>query len=207
MHPNPIFRKTPDAASLGFARARGFGTLILSAGPLPLLAHIPFLLSDDGTTADLHLTRSNPITAALAAPGPALIAVAGPDAYISPDWYRIEGQVPTWNYVAVHLVGTLERRPDAEMLPLLDRLSDHFEALLAPKPVWKAAKLGDEATARFLRMIVPFRFHVTEVRSTWKLSQNKPEAARRDSAAALGRDGFGQEVAALAALMDQPPEA
>lgn len=205
MHPNPIYRKTAEAHSLAFARTRGFGTLTLNGDPLPLLAHVPFLLSDDGTSADLHLMRSNPVAQALTAPGPALIAVQGPDGYISPDWYEIEGQVPTWNYVAVHLVGTLERRPDTEMLPLLDRLSDHFEARLAPKPVWKTAKLDDEAIARFLRMILPFRFTIIEVRSTWKLSQNKPEAARRAGAAALARDGFGQEVAALAALMDQPP--
>jgi transcriptional regulator len=207
MHPNPIYRTIAEARSLAFARARGFGTLTLNGDPLPLLAHVPFLLSEDGAGADLHLMRSNPIVPALTAPAPALIAVAGPDGYVSPDWYEIDGQVPTWNYVAVHLVGSLERLPDAEMLPLLDRLSDHFEARLAPKPVWKTAKLGDAAMTRFLRMIVPFRFTVTEVRSTWKLSQNKPEAARRAGARALGRDGFGQEVPALAALMDKPPEA
>ena len=92
------------------------------------------------------------------------------------------------------------------MLPLLDRLSDHFEARLAPKPVWKTAKLDAEAISRFLRMIVPFRFTVTEVRSTWKLSQNKPDAARLAAADALAATGFGQEVAALAGLMRVPPQ-
>jgi transcriptional regulator len=206
MHTNPAFRQTADAESLAFVRTRAFGTLMLNGEDgLPMVSHIPFLISGNGQNADLHLTRSNPIARSVRGDAPALIAVAGPDGYISPDWYGIEGQVPTWNYVAVHLVGRLERLPDAEMRPMLNRLSDHFEGRLAPKPVWKTDKLTDEAMMRFLRMIVPFRFHLTEVRSTWKLGQNKDEPARLAAGKALGHDGYGQEVAALAALMAAPP--
>ena len=43
--------------------------------------------------AELHLARSNPIARA-SLPTPALIAVSGPDAYISPDWYGPHEQVP-----------------------------------------------------------------------------------------------------------------
>ena len=157
-------------------------------------------------SADLHLVRSNPIARAVPSEAPALIAVAGPDGYVSPDWYGIEDQVPTWNYVAVHLAGRLERRPDAELLPLLDRLSDAFEERLAPKPVWKTSKLTADALARMLRMIVPYRFHVTDLRSTWKLSQNKPEPARLAAAGAMAASGVGQELAALAARMQAPPD-
>jgi transcriptional regulator len=204
MHTNPAFRSTPDATSLAFARQRGFGTLMLNGDDVPLVSHVPFLLHAGGH-ADLHLTRSNPIARAIRDPRAALIAVAGPDGYVSPDWYGIDGQVPTWNYVAVHLVGRLERLPDDQMKPMLDRLSDAFEARLLPKPIWKTAKLGDEAMERFLRMIVPFRFTVSEVRSTWKLGQNKPVAAQTAAAAAMDAGGFGQETHALAALMAVPP--
>jgi transcriptional regulator len=204
MHTNPAFRQTDEAVALDFARARGFGTLVMNGDPLPLLSHIPFLLHPD-RSADLHLTRSNPIARAVADRAPALIAVAGGDGYVSPDWYGVEGQVPTWNYVAVHLVGELERRPDAELAALLDRLSEHFERRLAPKPVWRASKLEPQALARLMRMIVPFRFHLTELRSTFKLSQNKPDAARLAAAQALAAAGVGQELSALAALMAAPP--
>jgi transcriptional regulator len=33
------------------------------------------------------------------------IIVSGPDGYVSPDWYEMKDQVPTWNYVTVHLKG------------------------------------------------------------------------------------------------------
>ena len=86
MHPNPAFRQDPREKNLAFARARGFGILSVNGPEGPLAAHIPFLLNDDASFAELHLARSNPIARATL-PAPALLAVAGPDAYISPDWY------------------------------------------------------------------------------------------------------------------------
>lgn len=204
MHPNPTFRKTATPEALNFARARGFGTLCLNGPGTPLLAHVPFLLNKDGSEAELHLLRSNPILRALDSAQPATLAVTGPDGYISPDWYGTPDQVPTWNYVAVHLTGTLHRMDQDHLRDLLDRLSAHFEAGLAPKPIWQSAKMTPEVLERMLRMIAPVRLEITATDSTYKLGQNKPEAVRLAAADAL-TDGTGSELAALAALMQAPP--
>ncbi len=201
MHPNPAFRGTPPDRNLAFARARGFGTLMVNGAEGPLASHVPFDLSGDGKTVDLHLVRSNPIVRALGTGQPAVIAVTGPDAYISPDWYGIPDQVPTWNYVAVHLRGHLDLLPAAALLPHLDRLSDLFEARLSPKPVWKTAKMTQEVLDRFMRMIVPVRLTVTDVQGTWKLGQNKADGVRERAADAAGASPVGQEVGTLAGLM------
>ncbi|MCV2890762.1 FMN-binding negative transcriptional regulator [Ruegeria aquimaris] len=201
MHPNPAFRGESTARNLEFARARGFGVLAVAAKGAPLISHVPFLLNPDGDVAELHLVRSNPIVRLLAEPVAARLAVSGPDSYVSPDWYGVEEQVPTWNYVAVHLVGRLELRPQEEMRGLLDRLSAEFEARLAPKLPWVADKMQPEGLVRMMRMIVPCRLHVEDVQGTWKLGQNKPDAARMDAAEAMEDAGVGSEVAALAALM------
>lgn len=198
MHPNPAFRQTPTAGNLAFARSRGFGLLTVNGAEGPLAAHVPFLLSADGTTADLHLSRSNPIARAVL-PAPALLAVPGPDAYVSPDWYGLDDQVPTWNYVAVHLRGTLAPLPAETLRPHLDALSEAFETRLLPKPPWRSAKMTPGAMERMMRMILPFRLTVTTVDGTWKLNQNKPEAARHAAAAQL--DAGPQAACDLAALM------
>lgn len=199
MHPNPAYRQTPRAANLAFARDRAFGTLAVGAEGGPLLAHVPFLLGPDGTSADLHLVRSNPI--ARLGPVPAVMAVAGPDAYVSPDWYGIGDQVPTWNYVAVHLRGRLEPLPDADLPDLLDRQSRAYETRLLPKPPWTTDKLTDETRSRLLRMIRPFRLAIDVVDGTWKLGQNKSEDVRRAAADGVAGGRFGLEPAALARLM------
>lgn len=61
MHPNQIFRGADEARNIAFARQRAFGVLAINAEDGPHLSHIPFLLSDDARSADLHLVRSNPI--------------------------------------------------------------------------------------------------------------------------------------------------
>ena len=201
MHPNPAFRGTPEAASLAFAAARGFGTLAVNGPAGPLLSHVPFLLSDDGRTAELHLVRTTAIARRGPDPAEAVLSVTGPEGYVSPDWYGLADQVPTWNYVAVHLRGTLTRLPQDALRGLLDRLSDAFEERLAPKPAWKTAKMPEDLMARMMRQILPYSLEIAEVQSTWKLGQNKPEAARLAAAGALEEKG----ETALATLMRQPP--
>ena len=200
MHPSPVFHTASSAQNIAFARKRGFGQLSINGSFGPLAAHVPFVLDASGEVAFLHLVRSNPILAALDQPSPALLAVSGPDGYMSPDWYGVPDQVPTWNYVAVHLRGSLERLPDTRLGEVLDLISDEFERRLAPKPPWRAEKMDPQVRARMMRAIVPVRMRVEEVQGTWKLSQNKPDEVRL-AAAQAAPDGAGQELHALAELM------
>ena len=202
MHPNPAFRNTPTERNLDFARARGFGVLSVNGADGPVMAHVPFLLSDDGHHADLHLARSNAVIAqGLAAR--AVLAVVGPDAYVSPDWYGVPDQVPTWNYIAVHLRGDLVQMPLDTMEGHVNVLSDTFEARLAPKPVWKSSKMGEGVMDRMMRMILPFRLTITAVEGTWKLNQNKTAAARQGVIGALEARG-GQPAEIARAMRDVP---
>ena len=201
MHPNPIYHDAETAQNLGFARERGFGVLSVNGPDAPMLSHVPFLLSEDGQVTELHLVRSNPIARALKEPLQAKIAVSGPDSYISPDWYGVIDQVPTWNYVAVHLTGVLELRPHEELHDLLDRQSAVYEDRLLPKVPWKTAKMSDGVMDKMMRMIVPCRMQITDVDGTWKLGQNKPDAVRASAAEHAKAYGFGAEADILAALM------
>lgn len=201
MHPNPAFRAEDRDRHIAFARERAFGVLALSADQGPLLSHVPFLLSEDGAEASLHLVRSNPIVRALNEPRTVRIAISGPDGYISPDWYGIEDQVPTWNYVAVHLTGTLSLLPQDALRDLLDRQSDFYERRLNPKPPWSASKMSAEALDKMMRMIVPCKLQVDDIQGTWKLNQNKPDDVRLAAADHVAVDGFGSETTHLAALM------
>ncbi len=201
MHPNPAFRQEPKFMNLAMCRKRGFGMLCLNADPSPLISHVPFFLDDAGEMAELHLVRSNPIARAVTKPTPAVIAVNGPDGYVSPDWYDTPDQVPTWNYVAVHLRGVLAPMDGGLMREHLDRLSAHFEGRLAPKPAWTTKKMSDEALERMMRQILPFKFTVEDVEGTWKLNQNKPDEAREGASQAIRQSPIGHELETLGALM------
>ena len=202
MHPNPVYRQTEAERSLEFALAAGFGQIMVSADPVPLVAHIPFLQGQQGDEIELHLVRSNPIARLLQnIQTPAKLSVSGPHGDISPDWYGVKDQVPTWNYVAVHLSGTLRMLKHDQLLALLDRLSAYFEAQLAPKPAWKSSKMTPEELQKMLRQIVPCSFKIENIQSTWKLNQNKTDMSRLAAADAVEQTGVGSETIALAALM------
>lgn len=200
MHPNPAFRSTPTDENLAFARQRSFGILSVNGADGPLAAHVPFLISADATCADLHLARSNPVgRACMAAPIPALIAVSGADAYISPDWYGAEDQVPTWNYIAVHLRGTLHALPEDALQPHVESLSAEHETRLLPKTPWRTDKMSEGTLPRMMRMILPYRFQITAIEGTWKLGQNKTPEIRAHAAEALSHqpDANAQAIATL----------
>jgi transcriptional regulator len=191
MHPNPAFRRVPPDRNLAFAFTRGFGILSVNGADGPIAAHVPFLPGSDGASIDLHLARSNAIVRA-ALPAPAVMIVSGPDAYVSPDWYGVPDQVPTWNYVAVHLRGTLALRPDDELRAQADGLSARFEEAIAEKRPWTSAKMTPGVMERMMRMIVPLRLSISGIEGTWKLSQNKEPAVRLSAAAALDATGAAQ---------------
>jgi len=200
MHQNPIFRSNDHAKSLSFAQERGFGVLSVNGEIGPLAAHLPFVFNADHSRVAFHMLRSNPVART---EGPALLAVSGPDGYISPDWYGVPELVPTWNYAAVHIRGSLRMlEPDA-LEPHLRALSGEFERRLLPKPIWDLDKVSLEARAKMMRMLVPAELEISEIDATWKLGQNKPAAAVQGAVEGLKHSAVGVEVAALAALMEE----
>ena len=201
MHPNPAFRQETEARALALAGERGFGALMATGADRILAAHVPFVLEDGVLAA--HLVRSNPLARHLRdRPVQALMIVWGPDGYISPDWYGEEDKVPTWNYAAVHLRGSLRLIEEDRLRAHLDKLSDNFEARLAPKPVWKTDKVTPDVLAKMLRQIVPVEMAIDTVESTFKLNQNREASARRKAAAVLAKGGTpGLETARLAQMM------
>ena len=201
MHPNPVFRQEPNSQNLAFAKAQGFGVLAVPTKDDVLLSHVPFIVADNGESALLHLVRSNPIVRTKAERLTAKIAVQGPHGYVSPDWYGVEEQVPTWNYVAVHLIGELVKLEQAEIRRVVDEISAFFEAQVPEKKPWVSDKMDQETLEKMLIQIVPYRFEIKDISGTWKLNQNKTDAAREGAAQEMAESAIGSETTALARLM------
>ena len=163
MHPNAAFRHEDRDALRAFAAEIGFGMLFLTTPDGPRVAHVPFVFLDDDRIT-FHLARGNAITKHLDG-AEALFVVNGPDGYISPDWYGIDDQVPTWNYIAFELQGRSRKMDEAALIAQVDALSQNQEARLAPKPVWTRAKMTGGYFDKLLRGIVGFEMTVTAWRS------------------------------------------
>lgn len=211
MHQNQIFRNIDKAKKYQLLIKKVFGSLIFAHSEGVLISHVPFLLDKSGESVEMHLVRSNPILRHLDTPKNVVLSVQGPDAYISPDWYGVPDQVPTWNYVAVHVRGKLERLPQGDIRGVLERLSAMAEARLAPKKPWTIDKMTPEVFNKMTRQIVPVKLTIDQIEKhgetqpdmsgTWKLSQNKPDEVRHAAIKGLQTSNIGTEIEWLRALM------
>ncbi|MGB5078005.1 MAG: FMN-binding negative transcriptional regulator [Sphingorhabdus sp.] len=195
MHPDGAFRWNDKDAMRSLASEISFGMLFLTTAEGPRVAHLPFVFVDDDRIG-FHMSRGNALAKHLHEEE-VLFVVNGPDCYISPDWYGIKDQVPTWNYVALELQGRVHKMDEEALISQIDALSCQQENKLAPKPVWTRAKMSNGYFNQLLSGISGFEMTITAWRSTLKLGQNKNQIAR--NAAADGAEGAGAK--AMADLM------
>jgi transcriptional regulator len=170
---------------LAFVGEVSFATICVDG---PALVHAPLLVAAPERLL-FHVSCSNPALPRLEG-SRAIASVLGPDSYVSPDWYRSAGQVPTWNYVAVEAEGPLRRVDEVEVVEMLDRLSQAHEERLAPKRVWTRDKMEAGKFDAMLKAIVGFEMKIEALRGTRKLGQHKGVEDRQgvaDALAALGR--------------------
>lgn len=194
MYIPPAFRLDDRTVALELMRAHPFAMLVAATGPGAVeITHLPILVDVDGEALTLrgHVSKANPMAGLIAgstaaAPVRATVVFSGPQAYVSPDWYQAENQVPTWNYMAVHASGSLVQVADpAAFEALLADLSAEHEAVLAPKRPWTMGKMVPGTVGRMMKGITGFRMTVERLEAKAKLSQNKNAADRGGVVAAL----------------------
>jgi transcriptional regulator len=169
---------------------------------MPVATHIPLLLEEDAQGRDVllgHIARGNAQKETFGDGTRVLAIFPGPHAYVSPRWYA-NMNVPTWNYMAVHVYGTLTVIAGEELKAALSRLVDNYEQHL-PKPV-QLGEMGEERVAAEMRGIVGFRILVEEIQAAYKLSQNRDEKSYREVIRQL-EDGDGVSKAVAAEMRER----
>lgn len=188
MHPNPLFRSDDRVLLESLIAEIGFGMVFAQTPDGPRVAHTPLLSTGDGAV-QFHLARGNALTRHLDG-GTALIVLNGPDAYVSPRWYRNRDTVPTWNYVALELEGRVRQMNDEGLEAFLHAAIEKQESRLAGEP-WRAEESSEKVWAGLFRGITGFEMEVLGWRPTLKLSQNKSDEERERIAAGLEGAGHG----------------
>ena len=155
------------------------------------VSHIPLSVIEDeqGWLLEGHMARANPHWNWLSQQSTALAVFSGPSAYVSPSHYEDLQQVPTWNYLALHVYGSLSLidEPPAKDA-LLKRLIARHEPAYAAQ--WRG--LPEEYRQKMLQAIVGFHLRVTRWEGKFKLSQNR-SVVERERIQQSYREGTSQE--------------
>lgn len=167
-----------DDASTAYAHIERnpMGMIVSHADGRLRATHLPFLLDDRGSPSGLvsHFALRNEQLRDLPDGSDVLVLFPGPHAYVSPQHYAAEQDVPTWNYTAVHLAGTYRRLPDGALPALLSRTVSELEA--ADGGSWSLASMDPAALRDLARAVVAFEVETTSIDGGYKLSQDKLQA-------------------------------
>ncbi|GGN29991.1 transcriptional regulator [Lentzea pudingi] len=159
---------------------------------------LPFHYDHERAKLMGHLARNNDQWR-LPMIGDALVIVRGPDSYITPSWYASKAKhgrvVPTWNYITVHVYGSMIVHQDPDWLAdVVRHLTDKHEAQ-RPHP-WSVDDAPPGFLHRQLRAIVGVELTINRIEAKFKLSQNRLVADIDGVIKGLREDG--QEAAAAA---------
>lgn len=144
----------------------------------PLITHLPLIYTTEKLIG--HIDINNPHAELLKNNNDITIIFGGPECYISPSIYSTT-QLPTWNYIKVHLKGKVKAIESKAALK--QSLITMTEFLEAPnhKYVLEANNPRLDANLKYIEM---FEISITNWEGKFKLSQDKKpsdiEAAREE---------------------------
>jgi transcriptional regulator len=155
-----------------FLKHNNFGVLINQVAGKPWATHIPLELDVDEKGKDIlvgHIARANPQWKNFEENSEVLCVFNGPHSYVSSSWYKDE-EVPTWNYIAVHVYGTINILNEEAVLASLHKLVDKYEAN-SKNPI----SIGNlsKKTMRQIKGIVGFQIKIDNIQAAYKLSQGR----------------------------------
>ena len=185
---------------------RDSGTLVTMGEDGLEASHVPMLIEPDvGPFGTLHghIARANLQWRRATTGVQALAIFLGPNAYITPSWYptkSLTGKVvPTWNYVAVHVYGTIGFLDDpSDLRAIVTKLTETHEAHRAEP--WQVGDAPAEFIDSMLRGIVGFKLAIGRIEGEWKLSQNRSAEDIAGVREGLRSEGSEMQRAVAAAM-------
>lgn len=168
------FKSDNPARAAALMRAHPLASLVSTDDDaLPFITLLPLHFDEERQSVWGHCARANPHWRYLEARPRAVVLFTGPQGYLSPTVYPDLARVPTWNYLAVHLVveARLIHEPASkdELLKVL--IAEHEPAYAEQ---WR--NLPETYTSGMLQGIVGFELRITDLQCKIKLNQHRPEA-------------------------------
>ena len=140
--------------------------------------HLPLMLSADKTKLYGHVAKMNPLVKVASSSNTSVTAIFnGPNAYVTPSWYPSKQEsgkvVPTWNYAAVHVEGSIKLIEDVQWLRShVSQMTDFHESTY--QSTWKLDDAPEEYVQMMLKAIIGIEIEISSLVGKFKLSQNRP---------------------------------
>jgi transcriptional regulator len=180
------FREEDREAILVFLKQNNFPAIVSFDGEKPIATHTPVEISEDENgkiTIYAHMSRANPQWKTFA-DQEVLLIFQGPHTYISPRWYN-HVNVPTWNYMMVHVYGKVRLLQGDELFALLSRLVHNHES----NSQYRLESLPQDFVQKEMKGVAGFAIDVTHIDAGYKLSQNRNDEDHENIVQELDKRG------------------
>ena len=170
MHIPKLYREEDRELIVEFLKQNNFPALVTFDGEKPIATHLPVEITQTetgGLTIYSHMSKANPQWKSFGGQE-VLLIFQGAHTYISPRWYN-HVNVPTWNYMMVHVYGKVRIVEGDELYSLLGRLVRQHEA----DSNYRLESLPQDFVKKEMNGTVGFAVDVTRMDAGYKLSQNR----------------------------------
>lgn len=177
------YREEDRQKLLAFLKKNNFAALVTFDGEKPIATHTPVEVveTENGWTIYGHISRANGQKKTFG-DHEALLIFQGAHTYISARWYT-EVDVPTWDYMIVHVYGKVREIQGEELYAILSRLIEHQEK----ETSYRLEGLPQDMVQKEINGVFGFAMDVTRVDGGYKLSQGKTEEERENIVNELGK--------------------
>lgn len=172
MHIPKLYREEDRATIIEFLKENSFPVLVSYDGEKLIATHLPVEIVEnaDGSLTVLgHMSRANPQWKSFG-DQEVLLIFQGAHTYISPRWYN-HTNVPTWNYINIHVYGKVRMVAGDELKSLLGELVNKHEADTG----YSLEGLPADFVEKEMRGVAGFALDVTRLDAASKLSQNRDD--------------------------------
>jgi transcriptional regulator len=185
------FGNTDVAEVHEFLVNNAFANLVSTVQGKLWATHIPLMLTEDRKALRGHMSKANPQWKYFNEVKDVMAIFNGPHSYVSSSWYNHEN-VPTWNYIAVHVYGTVRVIEGDELMDALKSLTDKYESK-SVNPV-SVEKMNKDYLEKSVRGLVGFEMVIQEIKAAFKLSQNRDKENFHNIISALEERGEGHDM-------------
>lgn len=195
MHIPEFNRLTDRNEIVDFMKQFSFATIISAKDNLPVATPLPFLIKvkDEQIILTSHFAKANDHWKDIEN-NQVLIIFSEPHAYISPVNYDKDLNVPTWNYISVHIYGKGTLITESEKVAeILKATIENYEPTYRQQ--WD--NFPEEYKSKMSKGIVAFEIVVTDIKAKKKLSQNRSETEKQRIIETLSKseDSNEQQIA------------
>lgn len=180
MHIPDKFKQTEEEQLKELIREYPFSTLITHSESGIEANHLPVTLTniDGKDVIHAHIAKANALWKSVQNGAEILLIFNGPNCYVSPNYYptkKASGKaVPTWNYVTVHVKGSISFIHDESWIySILDTLTSEHES--NQEEPWSIKDAPETYIKKMLSAIVGIEITIDSILGKWKLSQNQPD--------------------------------